>query len=82
MLLFKQQIVDRRWYPLRDWLKQKRLDYKLTQQDVAKKLGITTQYYQLIESNQRQNKLDFSLVIKLSDIFDMDMSEIARLEEL
>lgn len=82
MLLFKQQIVDRRWYSLRDWLKQKRLDYKLTQQDVAKKLGITTQYYQLIESNQRQNKLDFSLVIKLSDIFDMDMSEIARLEEL
>lgn len=67
---------------MRDWLKQKRLDYKLTQQDVAKKLGITTQYYQLIESNQRQNKLDFSLVIKLSDIFDMDMSEIARLEEL
>ena len=63
-------------------MKQKRQDLKLTQQDVAKKLGITAQYYQLIESNQRQNKLDFNLVVKLASIFDMDISKIASLEEL
>lgn len=62
-------------------MKQRRLENKMTQQDVAKKLGITTQYYQKIEANQRQTKLDFSLVVKLASIFDMDMSEIASLEE-
>lgn len=63
-------------------MKERRLECKMTQQDVAKRLGITAQYYQQIEANQRQSELDFSLVVKLSSIFNIDMSKIAEFEKL
>jgi len=39
---------------MRDWLKKIRQDRKMTQEDVARLVGITAQYYCLIENGQRR----------------------------
>ena len=39
---------------MRDWLKKIRQDRKMTQGDVARLVGITSQYYCFIENGQRR----------------------------
>ena len=57
---------------------QKRKD---TQQFVAKKLGISQQYYCYIENGERQTDLALSTVRKLSAIFDVSVEEIIDCEK-
>ena len=65
---------------LREWMKEKRLKCNMTQQFVAEKIGISKQYYQQIESNERQIDLNTSLVMRLSELFKMSPVEIVDLE--
>ena len=65
---------------MRTWMKEKRTELKLTQQFVAKKLGITKQYYQQIECGQRQKDLNTSLVLGLASCFNMSPVEITKAE--
>lgn len=66
---------------MRDYLKKLRLNCEMTQQDVAKALEISTQYYQLLESGKRQKKLDLSVATKLSEIFGVTIGFIISNEE-
>lgn len=65
---------------LREWLKDKRLAQNLTMAKMAEKLDITEGYYSLIESGERQKKMDVGLVIKLSVILEMPIDQIVELE--
>ena len=65
---------------MRAWMKEKRVKLNLTQQYVAKKLGITKQYYQQIECGQRQKDLATTLVMGLAACFKMSPVEIANKE--
>lgn len=48
----------------------------ISQQNVAEEVGITRQYYQLIEAGERQQKMDITLIAKLSQVFGVPMNQI------
>lgn len=75
-----QQNVLKGGVNMRKWLKEKRINKGMSQQNVAEKLGITQQYYNLIENAERKKELDVSLLTKLSGIFEISIEEIVRLE--
>lgn len=52
----------------------------LSQQNVAETIGITRQYYQQIEAGERQQKMDITLITKLSKAFDISVSQIINNE--
>lgn len=66
---------------MREWLRDLREKKQLTQQNVADMLGISKQYYQLIEAHERQKKMDITLMTKLSEIFDISFNEIIVQEQ-
>ena len=53
---------------------------ELTQQDMAQKLDISESYYCQIENGERKKELNLSLVIKIADIFKIDINWIAEQE--
>lgn len=67
---------------MRDWLKTMRCKSNYTQQLIAKKLGITQQYYNLIECNERQKELSISFAVKLSKIFNVSVEWIIEQEKI
>ena len=65
---------------MRTWMKKKREELGMTQQNVADSLGVSKQYYQLIETNKRQCDLCSSLIMNLANCFGMSAIEIVDLE--
>ena len=53
----------------------------LAQQDVADSIGITRQYYALIEAGERQKKMDITLVSDLAKHFGLPISTIIKMEQ-
>ncbi len=66
---------------MRDWLKGLRERDRLSQTAVAKQLGITQNYYSMIENGERQKDIDFSIVMKLSELFGVTVEWIAEREK-
>lgn len=64
----------------RTYLKEMRENSGLSMQDVAEKIGISRQYYQQIEAGERQQKMDITLVAKLSTIFNIPIEKIVDYE--
>lgn len=60
---------------MRMYLVSLRKKAHMTQHDVACALGITRQYYQQIESGQRQPKLELLLASKLTNILQTPLDE-------
>ena len=65
---------------MREWLKTIRCNNGYSQQAIAEKLGMTQQYYNYIENGERKKELNLSLVIKIADIFKVDINWIADQE--
>lgn len=65
---------------MRDWMKERREELNLTQQSVADVIGVSKQYYQLIESGKRQQDLCSSMIMGLAKCFNMSAIEIVNLE--
>ena len=65
---------------MRGWMKSKREELGLTQQSVADKLGVSKQYYQLIEKGERQSDLCVSLIMGLATCFNMSAVDIVNFE--
>lgn len=66
---------------MREYLKRLREEKQMSMQDVADKIGISRQYYQMIEYGERQKKMDITLVKKISDVFNVPLSEIISEEQ-
>ena len=66
---------------MRSWLKEKRIEAGATMDEMASGLNISTAYYSMIESGERQKKMDITLASKLATIFGMTLSEVVKLEE-
>lgn len=64
----------------RNWLRRMRKDRDLTQLEISKKLGISQQYYCLIESGKRQGNIDLKILSGLSLVFCCSINEILDLE--
>jgi putative transcriptional regulator len=65
---------------VRDYLKAMREDRGLSLQDMADKIGISRQYYQLIENGKRQKKMDITLVKSIATIFGVSLETIIENE--
>lgn len=64
----------------REYLKKLRCDKQMTLQEAADGLDISKQYYHMIETGERQRKMDLTLVSKLSALFGVSIDEIIRYE--
>ena len=65
----------------REYLKKLREQRNMSMQIVADKIGITRQYYQQIEAGERQKKMDVTLVIALSNLFEITPEQIIMQEQ-
>ena len=65
---------------MRTWLRSRREELGISAKQAAKKLDISESYYSLIERGERQKTLDYSLVVKLSQLLKMPISKIAKYE--
>lgn len=61
---------------MREYLKALREDRGLSAQDMADMIGISCRYYQLIESGERQKKMDITLVKRIANIFEVPLETI------
>ena len=52
-----------------------------SQQDVADALGISRQYYCMIESGDRQKRMDVILITSLANHFGISATEIVAFEQ-
>lgn len=66
---------------MREYLKALRDSNNMTMQEAADKIGISRQYYQFIESGERQKKMDITLVKRLADAFNAPLEEIISEEQ-
>lgn len=67
---------------MRQWLKAKRIEKKITQQRMAELMGISRQQYSFIEKGARQADLTLSTASKISSIFNISLDKIKKLEEI
>ena len=66
---------------MRHWLKKLRTENGLTQKEMAEKLNIAQNYYNMIENGDRQKDINLSLVTKLAELFDVSVEWIAEQEK-
>lgn len=61
---------------MREYLKKRREEKGYTMQELADKLNISRQYYQMIESGERQRKMDITLIAGISAALDLSAENI------
>lgn len=61
---------------LREYLKKLRESKGLNQQDMAERIGISKQYYSLIENGDRQKKMDVTLISAIAAILGVPIEQI------
>ena len=66
---------------MREYLKKLREEHGYSMQTVADKIGISKQYYQRIEVGERQQNMDITLAVKLSEIFGVSIQSIIEHEQ-
>lgn len=66
---------------LREYLVRLRKERNETQQNVADSVGLSRQYYAMIEAGNRQKKMDISLASSLATHFGITLAEMISLEE-
>ena len=67
---------------MREYLKLMRENRGLSLQDMADKIGISRQYYQLIENGERQKKMDITLIKSIATIFGVSLETIIEQENI
>lgn len=65
---------------VREYLIEAREKAGLTQQDVANRIGISRQYYQMVETGERQKRMDLSIAGELSVVLNIPIAEIVQRE--
>ena len=65
---------------MRTWLKSIRKSKGLTLKQLGEMTGYTESTICSIENGDRQKKMDLSLAVKLAEIFEITLDDIARLE--
>lgn len=65
---------------MREWLKTSRTEKRLTQEEIAKRLGISESYYCMIEQGERQKKMDITLITGLADALSVSVDFIIQSE--
>lgn len=66
---------------MRNYLVDLRMKQNESQQNVADAIGISRQYYAMIESGERQKKMDIMLATALSNHFNISAATIIDYEQ-
>lgn len=66
---------------MRSYLKVMRDTFNFTQEQVAEKLGIRSNYYNMIENGRRQKNMDINIALKLAKIFNVPVDYILTEEQ-
>lgn len=66
---------------MREYLAKLRQQRNESQQDVAEAIGISRQYYRMIETGERQKRMDIILISALAKHFGISEAEIVNLEK-
>lgn len=66
---------------MREYLRNLRAEKNLTQAQVAKGMGVSTNAYGMIESGKRQTDMNFSTAIKLAKVFRVSVNKILEEEK-
>ena len=61
-------------------MRELRINKNITQQMVADVVGITRQYYNMIETGERQKKLSIDMARNLADVFGVTFEYICAQE--
>lgn len=61
---------------MREYLKEMRTERGYSMQDIADKLEISRQYYQQIESGERQQNMDITLAVKIAGVMNVPVESI------
>lgn len=64
----------------REYLKKLRAEKGLSMQAAGEALGISKQYYEMIESGERQKKMDVTLVAKIAGLFGVSIEDVVTEE--
>lgn len=67
---------------MREWLKELRENSKMSQQNIADRLGITQNYYSMIELGTRMPKMTIEMAEKLSDALGVPLATILENERM
>jgi len=65
---------------LREYLRDLRQAAGMSMADAAERFDISRQYYEMIESGERQRKMDITLISKISAVFGIPMETIIQHE--
>ena len=66
---------------MREWMEKARKNCGLTMRETAEKLHISEGYYSMIERGERQQKLDITFAVKLTEVFDVSLEYIVEHED-
>ena len=66
---------------MRQYLVSLRNEHGYSQQDVADKLNISRQYYQMIEAGERQKKMDISLASGIATLYGISVMDVENYEK-
>ena len=66
---------------MREYLKNMRTNKSATQDDVAAALNMSQNHYSQIENGIKQKDINLSLLIKLSDYFEVDLDYLIEQEK-
>lgn len=66
---------------MREWLKNLRIEKGLTMRDMGEKLCISESYYSMIESGDRQKKMDLTVISGIATIFGLPIAQVIELEQ-
>ena len=66
---------------MRDYLQTARVNAGYTYASIAKKLGLSREYYRLIEAGERQKTMDLALLSNIADLLRLNLNDCVS-EEL
>ena len=66
---------------MRSYLRELREKKELSQQQLADKLGISQNYYCMIETGERQKRLDIDMARRLADALGTTLEYICQQEQ-
>lgn len=66
---------------MRQYLVSLRNEHGYSQQDVADRLNISRQYYQMIETGERQKKMDISLASSIATLYGISVMDVEKFEK-
>lgn len=61
---------------MREFLRDLRKERKLSQDDIAKRMGLTQSFYSMIETGERVELMTIEMAIKLANVLGIDSADL------